>query len=96
MTGVQTCALPIWFPDAVLVFLRPPSREEQRRRLEGRAVGDPVQQASIDSRLAQAEAEELLADRFDHVVTNHDSAEAAAEVAAILRGRRSGDTPSGS
>ena len=41
------------FPDAVLVFLRPPSREEQRRRLEGRAVGDPVQQASIDSRLAQ-------------------------------------------
>ena len=51
---------------------------------------------SIDSRLAQAEAEELLADRFDHVVTNHDSAEAAAEVAAILRGRRSGDTPSGS
>ena len=84
------------FPDAVLVFLRPPSREEQRRRLEGRAVGDPVQQASIDSRLAQAEAEELLADRFDHVVTNHDSAEAAAEVAAILRGRRSGDTPSGS
>ncbi|MFM7270682.1 MAG: guanylate kinase [Actinomycetes bacterium] len=84
------------FPDAVLVFLRPPSREEQRRRLEGRAVGDPVQQASIEQRLAEAEAEELLAARFDHVVTNHESAAAAAEVAAILRGRRSGDAPSGS
>lgn len=81
------------FPDAVLVFLRPPSRAEQRRRLEGRAVGDPVQQASIDQRLAEAEAEERLADRFDHVVTNHDSASAAAEVAAILRGRRAGGSP---
>ena len=39
------------FPEAVLVFLRPPSREEQRRRLEGRAVGDAVQRATIDRRL---------------------------------------------
>jgi guanylate kinase len=76
------------FPDALLVFLRPPSREEQERRLRGRAGDDPVQLAAIPGRLAQAEAEEGLATRFDAVVTNVDAAEAAREVAAILTSRR--------
>jgi len=76
------------FPQAVLVFLRPPSRAEQERRLRGRAGDDPNQLAAIPTRLAEAEAEERLADRFDAVVTNVDSAEAAHEVAAILTSRR--------
>ena len=82
------------FPDALLIFLRPPSRAEQRRRLEGRAEGDPAQQAAIETRLAQAEVEEGLAGRFDNVVTNRDSEVAAREVAAILKARRAeGPTP---
>ncbi len=76
------------FPDALLIFLRPPNRAEQRRRLEGRAEGDPAQQAAIETRLAQAEVEEALASRFDNVVTNRDSEVAAREVAAILKARR--------
>jgi guanylate kinase len=76
------------FPDALLIFLRPPSRAEQRRRLEGRAEGDPAQQAAIETRLAQAEVEEALSGRFDNVVTNRDSEVAAREVAAILKARR--------
>ncbi len=76
------------FPYALLIFLRPPNRAEQRRRLEGRAEGDSAQQAAIETRLAQAEVEESLASRFDNVVTNRDSEVAAREVAAILKARR--------
>jgi guanylate kinase len=72
-------------PDAVLVFIRAPSREEQRRRLVARGQDDA---AAIDRRLAQADAEEALADRFDAIVVNDDPGRAADEVAAILDGYR--------
>lgn len=74
------------FPDAVLVFLRPPSREVQRERLVTRA-GDALD--TIERRLAKADAEEAYAAEFDLVVVN-DRLEAAVEqVAAILEARRS-------
>lgn len=78
------------FPEAVLVFLRPPSREAQRTRLMSRGGDDPV---TIEHRLAQAEAEEAMAGGFDHVVVNDDLEAAVAEVAAILAAHRtsSGD-----
>ena len=69
------------FPEAVLVFLRPPSREAQRARLVARA-GDPPD--IIEGRLAEAAAEEAMADRFDVVVVNDDLGTAVEEVAAIL------------
>jgi guanylate kinase len=72
-------------PDAVLVFIRAPSREEQRRRLVARGQDDA---AAIDRRLAQADGEEALADRFDAVVVNDDPDRAAEEVAAILGAHR--------
>jgi guanylate kinase len=77
------------FPDAVLVFVRAPSREEQRRRLLERGRDDP---AVVEQRLARADAEEAEADRFDHVVVNEAADRAAAEVAAILAGHR-GESP---
>ncbi len=73
------------FPEAVLVFLRPPSRQVQGERLEGRAADDP---AEIARRLAEAEAEEAMAARFDHVVVNDDLETAVSEVAAILDSHR--------
>lgn len=73
------------FPDAVLVFLRPPSRDVQRERLVSRAGDDPE---AIGRRLARAEAEEAMAGHFDHVVVNDDLETAVAEVAAILAGHR--------
>lgn len=73
------------FPEAVLVFVRPPSRAVQRRRLLGRGQDAPE---AVERRLAAAEAEEAQADRFDHVVVNDDAGRAAAEVAAILAERR--------
>jgi guanylate kinase len=78
-------------PEALLVFVRTPSREEQRRRLEAR--GSETED-SIRRRLARAEAEERIgAERFDAVVVNDDVERATGEVAAILRARR--DPPSG-
>ncbi len=78
------------YPDAVLVFIRAPSREEQRRRLVERGQDDAE---AIDRRLAQADAEEALADRFDAVVVNDDPDRAAEEVAAILRAHREARRP---
>jgi guanylate kinase len=73
-------------PEALLVFVRAPSREEQRRRLEAR--GSETEE-SIQVRLARAEAEERIgAEEFDAVVVNDEVDRAVAEVAAILRARR--------
>ncbi|HZP27711.1 MAG TPA: guanylate kinase [Acidimicrobiia bacterium] len=75
------------YPDAVLVFVKPPSREVQRERLLARdATADPE---VLARRLAKADAEEALADRFDAVVVNDDLDRAVREVAAILEARRS-------
>jgi guanylate kinase len=76
-------------PEALLVFVRTPDRDEQRRRLEGRAAvtGEPAD--SIERRLARAADEERIgAERFDAVVVNHDVEQATAKVAAILANRR--------
>jgi guanylate kinase len=73
------------YPDAVLVFIRAPSRQEQRRRLLDRGQDDPE---AVERRLSQADAEEALAARFDAVVVNDDPDRAAEEVAAILAAHR--------
>jgi guanylate kinase len=78
------------FPDAVLVFAEAPSREEQRRRLVERGEDDPE---AIGRRLARANDEEALADRFDAVVVNDDPDRATDDVAAILSRHREARTP---
>ncbi|MGH9001449.1 MAG: guanylate kinase [Acidimicrobiia bacterium] len=80
------------FPDAVLVFLRPPSRAAQRARLEGR--GDPAPD-EVERRLGEADAEEAMAGAFDHVVVNDDLERAVWEVAGILAARRCGGPTGG-
>jgi guanylate kinase len=74
------------YPDALLVFVKPPSREAQRERLFAR---DPhVDPAVLERRLDQAEAEEHQAGDFDAVVVNDDLSRAVGEVTAILQARR--------
>jgi guanylate kinase len=78
-------------PEALLVFVQAPSREEQRRRLESR--GSETAE-SIARRLEVAAAEERIgAEQFDAVVVNHGVDQAVRDVAAILQDRR--DRPSG-
>ena len=73
------------FPEAVLVFLRPPSPEELRRRLLSRPS---AASEDIDARLAAAAAEEAQAGAFDEVVVNDDVGTAVDRLAGILAARR--------
>ncbi|MBI4542061.1 MAG: guanylate kinase [Gemmatimonadetes bacterium] len=69
------------FPDAVLVFIVPPSAEELLRRLGG-VQGS--RSASLVRRLRRAIEELTEALEYDYVVVNADRTEAVAEVATIL------------
>jgi guanylate kinase len=73
------------YPDALLVFVKAPSRDEQQRRLVERGQDDPD---ALERRLAEAEAEESAADRFDAAIVNDDADRAADDVAAILGAHR--------
>lgn len=73
-------------PEAILVFVRPPSREEQQRRLQGR--GDP--EHHVVERLQKADDEEREgAQRADVVVINDDLERAVAEIQGIIGAARS-------
>ncbi len=80
-------------PEAVLIFLEPPSAEELERRLRTRASED---EERLARRLAEAESELEQRDLFDHVVVNEDVEAASSQVAAIIqRSRRPPDGATG-
>ena len=68
-------------PDAQLVFLAPPSREELRRRLVGRGTDDPE---TIRRRLAHADEELAAEPEFDVTVVNDFVERAADELVGLL------------
>jgi guanylate kinase len=69
-------------PDAVLVFIAPPSAEALRERLEGRGTDSGE---AIDERLRTAELELDAQQEFKHVVVNEDLDRAVDELAEIVR-----------
>ena len=64
-------------PEAVAVFIAPPSPEALRERLTGRGTDPPEQ---IDLRLRTAERELAARDEFAHVIVNDDLEQATAEL----------------
>ena len=66
---------------AMSVFIQPPSVDELRRRLEGRATDSPE---AIKERLAKAEYEMTFASQFDHIVINDDLPAAEAEALRLV------------
>jgi guanylate kinase len=68
-------------PDALLMFLKPPSWEELERRLRGRGTEDQV---VIERRLQQAKVELAAEDEFDAVIENRSVDQAAAEIVALM------------
>ena len=70
-------------PETLLIFIMPPSLEELERRLVGRGT-DSME--VIRGRIAEAERECALRDRFDYVVVNDDADRAAAEISGIIDG----------
>jgi guanylate kinase len=72
-------------PDALLIFVLPPSRDEQERRLRGR--GDPDHK--VAERLRKAEEEEPVGrDLADHVVVNDDLECTITEMLSLIDARR--------
>ena len=72
------------YPDALLIFIAPPSLEELYRRLVNR--GTETLEA-VERRFAQAKTEFTYVDRYDYVIVNDDLAVAVQDVEAILRAR---------
>ena len=67
---------------ALSVCIQPPSLEELRKRLEGRATDAPE---VIEQRLAKADYELSFAPRFDKVVVNDDLETAEQEVYRLVK-----------
>jgi len=68
-------------PEAVQVFIVPPSREALRLRLVGRGT-DPAEE--VERRLGVAEQEMAARDEFAHVVVNDRLEDAVERLAAIV------------
>lgn len=73
---------------ALSVFIQPPSVEELRRRLIGRAT-DSMEQ--IEQRVAKAEYEMSFAPQFDRIVINDNLDEAKQQTLDMLRKFLSGE-----
>lgn len=71
----------IYGDKARTIFIKPPSIEELRRRLEGRGTDDAER---INVRVGRAEYELSLAPQFDVCIVNDDLDKAVAETSAAI------------
>lgn len=69
-------------PDAVFIFLAPPSRKALYERLRGRGTES---EEKIQQRIEKANKEFKLAHKYDYIVINDDVANAADRIMAIIR-----------
>ena len=68
-------------PEAILVFIAPPSMQELRRRLIDRGTDDPE---IIEKRLETALEEMTLAPDYDYIIVNDRIDQAAADLRHII------------
>lgn len=73
------------FPDAVGVFIVPPSMEELERRLRGRATDSPE---VIARRLTSARMEIGMIPEYDYMVVNDNFERARLDLVSIVRAQR--------
>lgn len=69
-------------PEAVSIFIMPPSLAELERRLVDRQTED---EETVRRRLATAVEEMKQAKDYDYIVVNNTVAEAVKDIAAIIR-----------
>ena len=75
-------------PDATMVFVRAPSLEENRRRLQGRATETS---GALESRMSTAVKEVAARDEFDYEVINGDREQARRDMLETMRKIIKGD-----
>ncbi|MCC6917099.1 guanylate kinase [Nitrosomonas sp.] len=73
------------YPQAISIFILPPSMETLKQRLEQRGQDE---NKVIERRLSAARNEVSQLNRFDYVVVNHELETAAQEIACIIRAER--------
>lgn len=71
-------------PDAVLVFIEPPTLDDLAARLRGRGTEDA---GSLSRRIKAAYEEVRAKAGYDHIVVNDDPDRAAAELVRIIEGK---------
>jgi guanylate kinase len=75
-------------PDAVMVFVRAPSLEETRKRLEGRATEDDK---ALETRMMTALKEVEARSEFDYEVVNAEREQAREDIINTMRNIVEGD-----
>ncbi len=70
------------FPEALSIFLLPPSKAELEKRIRNRGT---EKEEAIDRRLSRADYEIASSDEFDFVLTNHDVDETVKGVFKIIK-----------
>ena len=68
-------------PDAVMIFIVPPSMQALRQRLENRGTDT---ERAIEARLIRAKQEYAEADFYDYIIVNDDAEKAAKEFETII------------
>lgn len=76
------------YPEAVLIMVAPPSRDELVRRLKGRGTED---EEVILKRLARADYELSKSEQYDYLVINDDLDQAVEKISEIIESERKGD-----
>lgn len=73
------------FPDAVSIFILPPSFEDLKTRIKKRGKDESL---DLDLRLANAREELRASEKYDYLVVNDDLDAAVGEILAIITAER--------
>lgn len=73
------------YPEAIFIFIMPPTFEELKKRLVGRNTETPE---VIQKRLARAEDELLHYKEYDYIVVNETIEEAATQIKEIVKAEK--------
>ena len=71
-----------YYPDAILIFIAPPSMEELERRL--RARSDGMAESEVKQRLLRAECELACNGRYDYIIINDSLQQAFEDVLNLI------------
>ena len=74
------------FPDALLIFVTPPSADDLKKRITNRGTETP---AEISRRLARAAEEVFYMQSYDYIVVNDDLEQAIAQIHQIISNEHS-------